>query len=518
MNPLLTHQLAGERQRDLMTEAARARSTAPARRRACRAVLAAVLPTALAAAVLPSAAQAGTVSLSGSTLLYVDESAAGEQNNVTIRSVNGKIVIADTAVVRSNTSQCKVFNGDLECASASQVQVSLGAGFDRMEYRAPVSGVVQLGSGNDSVVAGVRETAGQAIQPVIYLGESGFDLIGYDKATSGVVVDMADGVANDGRPGDRENIAGGFEHVNGSSFRDTLFGTPGPDGIAGGLERDIIAGGGGDDFFYSAVKDGADDYHGGPGSDSIEYFGRTLPLTVQLDNTANDGEAGEADNVRSNVENVFGGSGADTLSSFSAFSRLEGRGSADRLNGGDGPDTLVGGPGGDSLEAGAGNDVVDARDGEPDFVDCGTEADTLSRDTGEGTVKGCESVQVGVLRLTPEAVRTEAGKPARLVLSWRHPQSWRKLRTVALRVTQDGLPVGEVTINPRNGRMTDKGAVRLVRRASRIAHDGKTASARLAVRVDPSLAGRRLRLEVEATDVRGRRQLERNAGSIRVAK
>ena len=165
----------------------------------------------------------------------------------------------------------------------------------------------------------------------------------------------------------------------------------------------------------------------------------------------------------------------------------------------------------------AGNDVVDARDGEPDFVDCGTEADTLSRDTGEGTVKGCESVQVGVLRLSPEAVRTEAGKPARLVLNWRHPQSWRKLRTVALRVTQDRLPVGEVTINPRNGRMTDEGTVRLVRRASRIAHDGKTASAHLAVRVDPSLAGRRLRLEVEATDVRGRRQLERNAGSIRVA-
>jgi hypothetical protein len=32
------------------------------------------------------------------------------------------------------------------------------------------------------------------------------------------------------------------------------------------------------------------------------------------------------------------------------------------------------------------------------------------------------------------------------------------------------------------------------------------------------MAGRRLRLEVEATDVRGRRQLERNAGTIRVAK
>jgi Ca2+-binding RTX toxin-like protein len=366
-------------------------------------------------------------------------------------------VIVDTAVVRSNTSECKVFNGNLECASASQVQVSLGAGFDRMEYRTPVSGVVQLGSGNDSVVAGVRETAGQAIQPVIYVGESGFDLIGYDKATSGVTVDMADGVANDGRPSDRENV-NGFEHVNGSSFRDTLFGTPGPDGIAGGLERDIIAGGGGDDFFYSGVKDGADDYHGGPGSDSIEYFGRTLPLTVQLDNTANDGEAGEADNVRSNVENVFGGSGADTLSSFSAFSRLEGRGGADRLNGGDGPDTLVGGPGGDSLEAGAGNDVVDARDGEPDFVDCGTEADGLSRDIGEGAIKGCESAQVGVLRLAAKAIDAQADEPAPVTLSWRHPDGWRKLRTVTLRLVRDGVAVGDVTIRPRGKRINAEGS------------------------------------------------------------
>jgi hypothetical protein len=141
MNPHLSHQLAGERRRDLMTEADRARSAAPARRRARRAVLAAVLPTALAAAVLPSAAQAGTAfSLSDGSLLYSDSTPTGERNNVTMRSVNGKIVISDTTPLGTATSQCKVFNGDLECASHQSVRVILGTQDDRIEYRLPHAG------------------------------------------------------------------------------------------------------------------------------------------------------------------------------------------------------------------------------------------------------------------------------------------------------------------------------------------------------------------------------------------
>jgi hypothetical protein len=45
----------------------------------------------------------------------------------------------------------------------------------------------------------------------------------------------------------------------------------------------------------------------------------------------------------------------------------------------------------------------------------------------------------------------------------------------------------------------------------------KTVTARLAVRLDQSLAGQSLTAEVEATDTRGRRQLERDAETIRVA-
>lgn len=479
--------------------------------------LAAALPALLAAVALPAVAQAGTAStLPDGTLLYVDVDHS-ERNDVTLRLSGGKVLLTDTAPVRTATGQCTVVNGNLECASPTAVRVLLGAGDDRIEYRLPHEGVVQMGAGHDLVVAGTRETAGASIRPVTYLGEQGRDLIGYGKAASGVTVDMADGLANDGRPGERENVGQDFEFLQGSAFGDTLFGTPGPDNLAGFDGRDIIAGGAGDDVFSSAIKDGADDYHGGPGSDTIDYSGRVQPLSVTLDNITNDGESGEFDLVRSNVENVVGGAGADTLVSFGAFSRLDGRGGPDTLDGGSGPDTLIGGPGRDSLVAGSGADVLDARDGEPDAVDCGTETDSLSRDTVEGLVRACESVQVGVLRLASRTIDATVGKPVPVELTWRHPQSWRKLRSVELRVYRNGLPAGTVRIRPRGERLSADGAVRLVRPGSRVSHDGKRASAHLVLRLDPSLAGERLRLEVEATDTRGRRQLERRGGTIRVA-
>jgi len=52
---------------------------------------------------------------------------------------------------------------------------------------------------------------------------------------------------------------------------------------------------------------------------------------------------------------------------------------------------------------------------------------------------------------------------------------------------------------------------------SRLVRKGTTVNARLALQLDRSLAGQTLDVDVEATDRRGRRQLERDAGRIRVA-
>jgi hypothetical protein len=200
--------------------------------------------------------------------------------------------------------------------------------------------------------------------------------------------------------------------------------------------------------------------------------------------------------------NFDGGSGDD---------KITGTNQADRLTGGLDRD-ILGGKGGD--------DELIADDGDVDHVFCGDGLRDIARtDTAELTISGCETrTSVGTLRLSPTRLQATAGETTQLRLSWRHPKSWRKLRAIELRLlSQAGAPAGAVTIVPRGGRISDRGAVEVMRKRTRLTRKGKTVTARLAVRLDKSLVGQSLRAEVQATDTRGRRQLQRDAGTVRVA-
>jgi Ca2+-binding RTX toxin-like protein len=502
------------------------------RRRTRRALIAAALPLVAAAVALPAAAQAATVATikSDNRLGYFQtRPELNENNNVRLRVVGNQIVISDVVTVTAGNG-CQAFNQrEAVCpANVAAVDVSTFGGSDTVEYQLPHEGSVDLGLGSDRLIAGKRQPIGRAIQPVRYFSGSGHDEITYAGADRGVSHTPEDNLANDGRPGiDRENVTPGFDVIVGSPFSDSpLFGTDLPEVFHGLGGNDFIAGGHGDDLFATYfAKDGADDYHGGPGRDTIHYFGRTQGVVVRLDNVADDGERGEGDFVRTNVENLIGGNAGDVLDSGGAHSLLDGAGGGDALFGGSGPDTLIGGPGTDNLNAGGGNDVVDSRDATPespagqiDAVDCSEGIDSLMRNSQEWRVRECENVSVGKLRLTPKSTQAAVGETARLQLSWRHPKAWKQLRTIELRLTRDGVPVGAITIRARGKKITGDGAVASVARSTRIAAKGKTVTARLAVRLDGSVAGATLKAEVEATDRRGRRQLERNAATIRVAK
>ena len=102
-------------------------------------------------------------------------------------------------------------------------------------------------------------------------------------------------------------------------------------------------------------------------------------------------------------------------------------------------------------------------------------------------------------------------------LSWRHPAGWKRLGKIQVRLSSNGAPVGTITIQPRAERVSAAGEVTLARRATRLAHKGKTVTAHLSVRLGESLAGQKLTAEVEATDTRGHRQIERGAGIVKVA-
>ena len=90
---------------------------------------------------------------------------------------------------------------------------------------------------------------------------------------------------------------------------------------------------------------GPDTLIGGEGFDTVDYGQRTEPLSITLDEVANDGEQGEGDDVRPDVEHVVGGPGNDTIIGTALADTLEGRGGDDRITGLPGDDTLLGGNG-----------------------------------------------------------------------------------------------------------------------------------------------------------------------------
>jgi Ca2+-binding RTX toxin-like protein len=134
-----------------------------------------------------------------------------------------------------------------------------------------------------------------------------------------------------------------------------------PSRLDGGNGNDKITGGPGDDVLIGNA--GADVLAGGGGRDTADYSARTGPVNVSLDGSANDGEAGEADNVASDVEVLAGGAGDDTLTGNAADNALLGNGGNDTLNGGAGNDQLDGAAGDDTLDGGAGSDTLTGGDG-----------------------------------------------------------------------------------------------------------------------------------------------------------
>jgi Ca2+-binding RTX toxin-like protein len=199
------------------------------------------------------------------------------------------------------------------------------------------------------------------------------------------------------------------EGLNGGDGNDFLRGGLGGDSLDGGDGADLLRGGGGDDSLDGG--DGADSLSGGAHADTAVYTSRYVPLRVTLDDLANDGEAGEGDNVGSDVEIVLGGDSSDTLignerrnvlAGFLGYDRIVGGGGNDTLAGYWGADLLVGGPGDDALRPGAGRDRARgnagmdrfrARDSRRDILDGGAGQDHATIDPRDYTTR-IETVRI----------------------------------------------------------------------------------------------------------------------------
>src|SRR5262249_10068694 len=151
------------------------------------------------------------------------------------------------------------------------------------------------------------------------------------------------------------------------------------------------------------------------------YEGRSEDLSLSPDGVANDGAAGEGDNIGADIGTIIGGHGSDHMTGNdrrNVFGGgegddvLYGGGSDDQLHGGpgndrvfgedgqdvvaggDGDDYIVGGPGvdrfyGEDVDAcipsscASGQDRIEARDGNQEMIDCGPGTDSAQVDPNE---------------------------------------------------------------------------------------------------------------------------------------
>jgi Ca2+-binding RTX toxin-like protein len=162
-----------------------------------------------------------------------------------------------------------------------------------------------------------------------------------------------------------------------------LFGGGANDLLLGGAADDDVHGGIGNDTL-DAGRDagGADRYDGGPGEDLVDYSARVNGVVVTLMGVADDGEAGEGDDVTTSVEDVIGSQGPNTIAGSAVGNRIWGGPSIDVVQGGDGDDFIYGGDGDDDLQGDAGDDFIYGEEGD----------DTLSGGVGDDLLDGYPGV------------------------------------------------------------------------------------------------------------------------------
>ena len=272
--------------------------------------------------------------------------------------------------------------------------------------------------GADTFDAGLSPDGGDVI-----IGDAGRDLVSYESRSAGVLitqnkaandgeVDEGDRVAKDieeivGTPFDDEIMASGLDqHIWGLAGSDDINGGNGDDVIEAGTDEDIVNGNDGDDelvdeagydeyrggadrdTFTSELSGGYDDlYRGGPGVDTMDYSVRIDPMQIDVTVPDGDGVDDESDDVRPDIEVIYGGDSFDRIIGGAAANTIYGLDGADALYGGGGPDTIYGGEGDDSLDGQEGADELYGGDGLDDLFGADGAADVLACGADGGDVQ-----------------------------------------------------------------------------------------------------------------------------------
>lgn len=317
----------------------------------------------------PATASASTASVNAGLLSYLAQS--GEANNVTVSRSGSVHRVNDAGTVIVPGSGCSAVDPNtVDCVGATSISVSTDDLDDIVLISAPTNATLVGGSGNDTLSGGPEDDVFDGGSGTDTLrGDAGADLLdgGLDADTLsggadvdtvsfagrlGDVIADIDNDPDDGESGEGDNIRTDVQNVIGGSGNDVLIGSLGNNTLNGGI---------GDDSFEGGL--GADVFNGGPGTDTLSYETRSAPVTVDTDGEADDGQDTEGDNAQTDVENLIGGSAADTLTGNSGSNLIVGGDGSDVLLGDHGDDSLLGLAGDDTLDGGPGSDALSGGDG-----------------------------------------------------------------------------------------------------------------------------------------------------------
>jgi Ca2+-binding RTX toxin-like protein len=210
------------------------------------------------------------------------------------------------------------------------------------------------GAGNDVLIGGnVDDVISGGAGSDKLTGGGGIDLVSYEDSALGVTVDLSRLTAQVSAGDASGDILATFENLRGSDFDDVLIGNSGANVLIGGL--------------------GADTLDGGDGIDTADYNKSGAPVTVDLNDNANNAGGDAVGDVLKNIENLNGSIFGDTLVGDGNANILDGRAGADTLVAGYGADTLLGGGDNDTLVMGDDLTALDKIDG-------GLDIDTVSLD------------------------------------------------------------------------------------------------------------------------------------------
>jgi Ca2+-binding RTX toxin-like protein len=313
-----------------------------------------------------TSAQAGT-----DTLTSIENYIGGSGNDSII--VNGSVNVIDGGdgndTINAGGANDTVFGGN----GNDTIIYAIGGGADTVDGGADTDTLSIIGSTPPNAITvtfngtAISAVSGGAVSNVelftIDLGADANDTLAYANASASVTVNLATGTASGFAS------MSGVDNVTGGNSGDTLIGNGAANTINGGGGADIITGGAGldnlqgstgTDTFIATIGDGNDTINGGAGIDTYDLSGTTAGATITTTSAIS---ADIGTDTHSQIENIIGSQGNDTITLNGNANVIDGQGGNDTINAGGDADTVIGGLGNDILNGDGGNDTITGGDG-----------------------------------------------------------------------------------------------------------------------------------------------------------